>query len=103
MTESLSVRVWRTLFGFVLLPSLIACSGNNNGATANVTSGPLAFRQGCGRCHLPPKPSAHRVNEWPRVIARMQQHMATQGKAPLTAEQSAEILDYLTSHALGTS
>jgi len=33
----------------------------------------------------------------------MQQHMATQGKAPLTAEQSAEILDYLTSHALGTS
>jgi len=100
MLESLSARARESVFGFVLIPCLVACSGKESGAAADAGNGPAVFRQVCGRCHLPPNVRAHRADEWPRVVARMQQHMATQGKAPLTAEQRAGILDYLTGHAL---
>ena len=97
--------VWRGgAFGILLMPWLIGCSSHDGGADSNINgNGPLAYRQGCGRCHLPPDPRAHRIQEWPQVVMRMQQHMATQGKAPLTAEQRAEILDYLTAHTIGAS
>lgn len=102
MTKPLFAHLRWALFAVFFVP-LLGCSGTESSGPVATTDGPLAFRKGCGRCHLPPNPKAHGANEWPGVVARMQTHMATQGKAPLTAEQRAEILEYLTSHALGAS
>jgi len=100
--EPVSVGRWRcSAFGILLMPYLIGCSSDGSGADSDTGNGPLAFRQGCGRCHLPPDPRAHRAQEWPQVVMRMQQHMTTQGKVPLTVEQRIEILDFLTTHSAG--
>lgn len=57
------------------------------------------FRKYCGQCHVPPPPSAHTSREWSTVVARMRQHMVTQGKAVPESDEMGEILDYLQRNA----
>lgn len=57
------------------------------------------FQRYCGQCHVPPAPSAHTTSDWPGVVARMKQHIVTQGKAMPDSEESQEILDYLQRNA----
>jgi cytochrome c2 len=35
-----------------------------------------AFRVACSQCHVLPDPGRHTAQEWPRVVARMQENMA---------------------------
>ena len=57
------------------------------------------FRHFCGGCHAPPVPSVHTARDWPEVVARMHQLMATQGKPLPDQAQLGEIMDYLQRHA----
>ena len=57
------------------------------------------LRHYCGQCHALPTPAAHAARQWPQVVARMKQHMVTQGKAVPDREQLREIIDYLQRHA----
>lgn len=34
-----------------------------------------SYVQACAQCHIAPDPQRHRAAEWPRVVARMEQHM----------------------------
>ena len=34
-----------------------------------------AFRLACNQCHVLPDPKRHTADEWPRVVARMQENM----------------------------
>lgn len=58
-----------------------------------------SFRRYCGQCHAPPNAAVHTMREWPRVVARMRQHMVTQRKAVPDPEQLQEIIAYLQRHA----
>jgi len=53
----------------------------------------------CSQCHTLPSPRAHTAQEWPSVVARMKQTMATQGKELPDNEQLEEILGYLQRYA----
>jgi len=43
---------------------------------------PEPYRSQCGECHSPPDPAHHSVQQWPRVLARMQRNREIMGKAP---------------------
>ena len=58
-----------------------------------------SYRQYCGQCHAPPAPSAHTANEWPGVVARMKQHIITQGRSMPEDDDIQGILDYLQRYA----
>ena len=53
----------------------------------------------CSQCHALPSPRAHTTQEWPLVVARMKQTMATQGKPLPDNEQLEVILGYLQHYA----
>jgi hypothetical protein len=76
-------------------------SSGNGGQTlpAPQAEGARLLRRYCGRCHAPPAPAAHAAREWPQVVARMKQHMLTQGKALPSREQFQEITAYLQRYA----
>jgi len=57
------------------------------------------YASNCSECHAPPLPTAHRANEWPNVIARMQQHRIQRSIAPIAAADIALLRRYLESHA----
>ena len=57
------------------------------------------YKHYCSQCHALPSPRAHTAQEWPLVVARMKQTMATQGKALPDNEQLEEILGYLQHYA----
>ncbi len=53
----------------------------------------------CGQCHAPFNPRALTPAMWQVQVAAMQDKMRAAGIAPLTSEQSATIMDYLTRNA----
>ena len=57
------------------------------------------YQQYCSQCHALPSPRVHTAQEWPSVVARMKQTMATQGKELPDNEQLEEILGYLQRYA----
>ena len=57
------------------------------------------YQQYCSQCHALLSPRAHTAQEWPSVVARMKQTMATQGKELPDNEQLEEILGYLQRYA----
>ena len=57
------------------------------------------FQRFCGQCHAPPDPGLHTAQDWPEVVVRMHQLMATQGKPLPNQAQLGEIMDYLQQHA----
>lgn len=56
----------------------------------------------CGGCHLPPNPGAHTAEEWPAVVARMQQHRTKRGLPTIPGEALDRIMDYLQQSARGS-
>lgn len=65
-----------------------------------------SYTQACAQCHIAPDPKRHRSAEWPRVVARMEQHMTWMnrvvGSRANPAEpqyRSEEIVAYLQRHA----
>ena len=57
------------------------------------------YQHYCSQCHALPSPRVHTAQEWPSVVARMKQTMATQGKELPDNEQLEEILGYLQRYA----
>jgi len=53
----------------------------------------------CSQCHAPPRPSAHLAEEWPTVIARMQDHRIESRIPPMMANEAVAVREYLTKHA----
>jgi len=114
--ESRSGHFTRYALGTALLLAvsiLIAgCGNNSNGqqmdhtdngmsmakiSTGNASSSPL--HKWCSDCHAPPMPTSHKAQEWPSVVAQMQNHRITEGLARIDDQSLEEILEYLKSHA----
>jgi cytochrome c2 len=54
-----------------------------------------AFRLACNQCHVLPDPQRHTAQEWPRVVARMQENMEWMnrvvGSQPTPGEQQLRV------------
>ncbi|OIQ03491.1 MAG: hypothetical protein AUK36_04380 [Zetaproteobacteria bacterium CG2_30_59_37] len=59
------------------------------------------YARNCSECHAPPLPSAHPAEEWPNVIARMQQHLVHRSMAPIAVADILVLREYLETHAAG--
>ena len=59
------------------------------------------YARNCSECHAPPLPIAHPANQWPGVIARMQEHLVQRSMAPIPLEDELVLRDYLMQHASG--
>lgn len=57
------------------------------------------FRETCAQCHALPDPTQHSAEEWPSVVARMQQNLEFMGREPMSAEEIRLITDYLQDQA----
>lgn len=57
------------------------------------------FAKNCSYCHAPPLPTVHRAEEWPMVIARMNNHRIQRAYGTMNAGDKTMILRYLASHA----
>jgi len=82
---------------------IAACSGDEQavgGATGTV--GASALQTYCSGCHGVPQPGAHPPNEWPAVVARMQQRRAQKGLGAIPADARVEILRTLQVTGSGT-
>ncbi len=58
-----------------------------------------AFQTTCAQCHALPDPKQHSANEWPGVVARMQQNMRTMGKPVPDEKALGEIIGFLQRNA----
>ena len=74
-------------------------SNSNQNLADNQSEEAQLFRHFCGGCHTPPDPGVHTARDWPEVVARMHQLMATQGKPLPNQAQLGEIMNYLQQHA----
>ena len=77
-------------------------NGNQEQGSAELNSpaGKL-YTQTCARCHALPNPRQHTADQWPAVVARMEQHMQ-QARQPLAPEDEIrEINKFLAQHANG--
>lgn len=63
------------------------------------SDGAKLLTQYCGQCHTPPAPSAHKAQEWPKVVERMNGHMVSQNKRIPDDGKTHIILQYLEKHA----
>ena len=61
------------------------------------SSSPL--QKWCSDCHAPPMPTSHKAQEWPNVVARMQNHRITEGLAKIDDQSLGKLLEYLQNHA----
>jgi len=57
------------------------------------------FTQHCSSCHRPPMPDVHQAQDWPGVVARMQQHKEQRGLMVMSLIQQQQVLVYLQKHA----
>lgn len=57
------------------------------------------YARNCSECHAPPLPDAHTADEWPNVIARMQQHLVERSMAPIAVADMLVLREYLETHA----
>ena len=58
-----------------------------------------AFQTACARCHALPDPQQHTAEDWPAVVARMQQNMLTMGKPVPDEKTLGEIIGFLQRNA----
>lgn len=63
------------------------------------TASGRAFQTTCARCHALPDPQQHTAEEWPAVVARMQQNMLTMGKTVPDEKALGEIIGFLQRNA----
>jgi len=57
------------------------------------------YARNCSECHAPPLPSAHPADQWPGVIARMQQHLVQRSMPPIAVADILVLREYLENHA----
>ena len=60
----------------------------------NSPSGKL-FQQACSQCHALPDPKQHTSQEWPDVVARMNQNMRLMNKPLIQPKEEALIVQFL--------
>ncbi len=89
-----------------LLMLLAACgrpsaeSGSGKAALPEADSpGAQALKHYCGDCHAPPRPEAHRKDEWPNVVYRMQNHRIMKAMDPVPEREYQQLIAYLEKHA----
>lgn len=94
----------RTLVGYLERHALVALDPARV-PEAGQPSGE-AFRLACGQCHVLPDPRRYRAQEWPAVVTRMQEHMASinrvVGSRPVPGEPQLRVDDinaFLARHA----
>ena len=95
----------------LVITTLITGCGNNDQQIehANKAMNSLQTSEGggspsllqiwCSDCHAPPQPTSHKAQEWPSVVAQMQNHRITEGLAKIDAQNLRKLLEYLQNHA----
>jgi cytochrome c5 len=66
-----------------------------SGSTLPAGHGREVFAEVCSRCHALPDPRVHSAQDWAVVFQRMERNMLRMKLAPLTREQTADVLGYL--------
>ena len=61
--------------------------------------GKQAFESRCATCHQLPEPSMLKPKQWQLVLMTMQKRMQQNGLPPLSDEEFAQVLKYLTEQA----
>lgn len=84
---------------------LVAC----NSQTQTVQQQPLfpdiqspgyaALNEQCSSCHASPRPEAHTIPEWERVVRRMQSYRVQRGLGAIADRDMQALLDYLKKYA----
>jgi len=59
------------------------------------------YAQTCNRCHALPDPQQHTAQQWPAVVARMEQHMRDARQPLPEKDEIKEIDTFLAQHANG--
>jgi hypothetical protein len=57
---------------------------------------PVGYRSLCGDCHAAPDPATHGPQEWPAVLARMDDHRIAMGRARADTSLVARVRVFLT-------
>ena len=94
-TISLLWGLFPSLFVVALCVLLAACSGRDaagNTPADGAVAVDGALQTYCSGCHGPPSPDAHSPDEWPAVVARMQQRRAQKGMAAIPPAAREEIM-----------
>ena len=63
------------------------------------STGAKLVSQYCGECHAPPRPSMYKANEWPGVVARMQNYRTIRGHGAVSEPELKRLLEYLQQHS----
>lgn len=63
------------------------------------STGGKIFSQTCSQCHVLPDPKQHAANEWPTVINRMLNHIATGNKLMPEKQEVEQITKFLQKHS----
>ena len=88
-----SLEEGATLLSYLKRNSLIAADQNK--LKGLDTPGGMKFLKTCSQCHVLPEPNQYTPQEWPGVIARMQQNMQFMKKPLIQPEEEKQILEYL--------
>ena len=71
----------------------------NTGQISTDSEAPSPLKKWCSDCHAPPKPTSHKAQEWPNIVARMQDHRITEGLVKIDEQNLSNLVNYLQSHA----
>lgn len=92
----------KAVAGRLLLPVLLmagAASAEQAASGAARYSDKVLFESRCALCHQLPEPGALKSGQWQRVIVTMQKRIRQRGMVPLTEDEQAQILAYLSARS----
>lgn len=74
---------------------LFICLLSFSGVGLANEEGKQLFETRCAACHQLPEPTMLKIKQWRLVLATMQKRMQQNGLPPLTEEEFALVLNYL--------
>jgi len=89
----------RTAGIFVLLLITATALAQEAAKEMDGYNGQTLFEARCMLCHQLPEPDALSSGQWQYVMKTMQKRMQRRGMVPLTGDEQAKILQYLSSKA----
>ncbi len=89
----------RTAGAFILLLLTGTVLAQEAARETDAYSGQSLFEARCMLCHQLPEPGALSSRQWQYVMKTMQKRMKQRGMVPLTEEEQAKVLQYLSSKA----
>ena len=90
-------RSFPTLFAIALLLTLSGCA--KNALPGQTSADAQVYVARCGQCHAPYNPHTMTADMWRAQVPMMEDKMRQAGLPPLSDNERAHILDYLSANA----